>query len=250
MSKPGARSPAEDAEPTHTHVAHRPSSAATTPEEIPPIHVLEAAHDQERREAEELLAGFDRPGRSPKKRTGTARDFVDYYAGREVTRTPAPGAVREKMVIRPVHAVRVPNHFRTRVAIVLATTFAIILGMGVYVWIETRPTANHAGATDERGATVDRRSSSDTSSERIPTAPAAAPLPVDVPDVQEPVRAAPPPRVEATPPSRLPTAVPQSASRAKPASPQAPTAKPSPPSSASAPPTSGESTTSDFARSL
>lgn len=149
---------------------HRPSSSATTPEEIPPIHVLEAAHDQERREAEELLAGFDRPGRSPKKRTGSARDFVDHYAGREVTRTPSPGAVSGRMVIRPVHAIRVPNHFRTRVAIVLATTFAIILGMGVYVWLKMRTAANDGRAASEHDPAAALRVLP-TSSPREPSSP-------------------------------------------------------------------------------
>jgi|GEM_PF-3065828 len=55
------------------------SAAATNPDEIPPTHVLVAAHDQDRKETEELLAGFDRPGRGPKK-PPRERDFVDYYA--------------------------------------------------------------------------------------------------------------------------------------------------------------------------
>lgn len=55
------------------------SSAATSEDDIPPVHVLEAAQHQDRKEAEDLLAGFDRPGRSPKP-ASNSRDFVDYYA--------------------------------------------------------------------------------------------------------------------------------------------------------------------------
>lgn len=47
----------EPVEDTHARGGADPT--LTTPESIPPVHVLEAAYDQERKEAEELLAGFD-----------------------------------------------------------------------------------------------------------------------------------------------------------------------------------------------
>lgn len=54
---------------------------ATVQDDIPPVHVLEAAQNQDRKETEDLLAGFDRPGRSPKPVSKSKeRDFVDYYA--------------------------------------------------------------------------------------------------------------------------------------------------------------------------
>jgi hypothetical protein len=56
-----------------------PQAGRTTPDDIPPVHVLEAAQNQDRKETEDLLAGFDRPGRGPKK-PSPERDFVDYYA--------------------------------------------------------------------------------------------------------------------------------------------------------------------------
>lgn len=40
----------------------------------------ESTADQEKREASELLAGFDRPGRNPRRSAPGAQDFVDYYA--------------------------------------------------------------------------------------------------------------------------------------------------------------------------
>jgi hypothetical protein len=55
------------------------SSAGTQPDEIPAVQILEAAQSQDRKETEDLLAGFDRPGRGP-KHTSKERDFVDYYA--------------------------------------------------------------------------------------------------------------------------------------------------------------------------
>ena len=54
-------------------------SASTIQDDIPPVHVLEAAEKQERKETEDLLSGFDRPGRGPKA-APRERDFVDYYA--------------------------------------------------------------------------------------------------------------------------------------------------------------------------
>ena len=54
-------------------------AASTVQDDIPPVHVLEAAENQERKETEDLLAGFDRPGRGPKP-AAKERDFVDYYA--------------------------------------------------------------------------------------------------------------------------------------------------------------------------
>ena len=54
------------------------SPAETTPDVIPPVHVLEAAQQQDRRETEDLLAGFDRPGRSPRR--VPSGDFVDYFS--------------------------------------------------------------------------------------------------------------------------------------------------------------------------
>ena len=68
----------------------------TVADEIPPVHVLEAAQSQDRKETEDLLAGFDRPDRGPKKPSAERdRDFVDYYAkkkgGRDSGRGPSSG---------------------------------------------------------------------------------------------------------------------------------------------------------------
>lgn len=62
----------------------------TAPDDIPPVHVLEAAQSQDRKETEDLLAGFDRPGRGPKK-APVERDFVAHYANKKNGAGPDPG---------------------------------------------------------------------------------------------------------------------------------------------------------------
>lgn len=54
-------------------------ASSTIQDDIPPVHVLVAAEQQDRKETEDLLSGFDRPGRGPKA-APRDRDFVDYYA--------------------------------------------------------------------------------------------------------------------------------------------------------------------------
>ena len=67
--------------------------ASTIQDDIPPVHVLEAAERQERKETEDLLSGFDRPGRGPKV-APKERDFVDYYAKKSGGAGSASGSVR------------------------------------------------------------------------------------------------------------------------------------------------------------
>lgn len=69
------------ASPSHAESPNVKPANATVQDDIPPVHVLEAAQNQDRKETEDLLAGFDRPGRSPKPVSKSKeRDFVDYYA--------------------------------------------------------------------------------------------------------------------------------------------------------------------------
>jgi len=51
---------------------------------------MEAADAQERKETEDLLAGFDRPGRSPRP-PSAERDFVDYFAKKKDERGSGSG---------------------------------------------------------------------------------------------------------------------------------------------------------------
>lgn len=84
----------------------KPGAGQTLPDEVPPVHVLQAAHHQERKETEDLLAGFDVPGRGPKK-PAAERDFVDYYTKKKGDRSSAAptGSRRDDVltVVRPRH---------------------------------------------------------------------------------------------------------------------------------------------------
>lgn len=105
---------------------------ATHPDPIPPVHVLEAAQDQEKKETEDLLAGFDRPGRGPKKPEGE-RDFVEYFA-KKAGATPTPPPVRAAVSPpRPkqvdIETVVVPRNKKTGVGTWLLAA-AVMLGLG------------------------------------------------------------------------------------------------------------------------
>ncbi len=79
----------------------------TSQDDIPPVHVLEAAQNQDRKETEDLLAGFDRPGRSPKP-APRERDFVDYYAKKK-SGGPDSGSGRVSSSAPPAPAVAGPT---------------------------------------------------------------------------------------------------------------------------------------------
>jgi hypothetical protein len=79
-----------EADPSKRDEAAQEPAARTSEtrrDDIPPIHVLEAADRQERKDAEDLLAGFDRPGRGLSQ-PDVRRDFVDYYAGKPPKKNP------------------------------------------------------------------------------------------------------------------------------------------------------------------
>jgi hypothetical protein len=80
MSKADGDPRARGASPADAEAKNVKPAASTIQDDIPPVHVLEAAERQERKETEDLLSGFDRPGRSPKAAAPRERDFVDYYA--------------------------------------------------------------------------------------------------------------------------------------------------------------------------
>jgi hypothetical protein len=110
-----------------------PHAGHTAPDDIPPVHVLEAAQNQDRKETEDLLAGFDRPGRGPKK-SSPERDFVDYYAkkkgGAESGRASAPVVVPPprqmdvSTVVKPRKTNGLPSWFPW------AGAAALMLGIG------------------------------------------------------------------------------------------------------------------------
>lgn len=65
----------------------------TTPDPVPSIDVLAAAAREDVKEAHHLLAGFDKPGRGPKRPQGA--DFVSYYANKPMQPL-EPSAAREQ----------------------------------------------------------------------------------------------------------------------------------------------------------
>lgn len=79
--------------------------AGTAPDDIPPVHVLEAAQNQDRKETEDLLAGFDRPGRGP-QRPSVERDFVDYYAKKK---SPGTGSGPVRLMSRETPSAATPS---------------------------------------------------------------------------------------------------------------------------------------------
>lgn len=65
----------------------------TSPDAVPSIDVLAAAAREDVKEAHHLLAGFDKPGRGPKRPQGA--DFVSYYANKPMQPL-EPSAAREQ----------------------------------------------------------------------------------------------------------------------------------------------------------
>ncbi|MDB4945401.1 MAG: hypothetical protein JWP97_4935 [Labilithrix sp.] len=78
----------------------RALESGTAPDEVPAVHVLQAAHDQDRKEAQELLSGFDRRGRGP-QRANVERDFVGYFAKKSSTDRGLGPAPRFEEVLAP-----------------------------------------------------------------------------------------------------------------------------------------------------
>lgn len=172
--------------------------AATHPDPIPPVHVLEAAQDQEKKETEDLLAGFDRPGRGPKK-PAEERDFVEYFTKKKSDPrmpTPTPGAVRASaQPTRPKQAeistVVVPREKKSGLGTWLAAGAIMIALGGVVAFVatkdESKPVPSVGAATTITNASPPPTTR--TSKEDIPPPPPATevapPATID-PSAEEP----------------------------------------------------------------
>jgi hypothetical protein len=186
----------------------KPQAGLTTPDDVPPIHVLEAAVHQDRKETEDLLAGFDRPGRGPKK-PSPERDFVDYYAkrkgGPESGRSPAtPGGSLRPVGPRQINVSTVVKPRKTRGGAAWlgwAAAALLMLGIGGLVAFlatgETHPTST---GTPPSAATITAATPSQTTRDIIPppgppdpttttTTPMTVTEPVPVTDPPPPVTA-------------------------------------------------------------
>ena len=115
-------------------------------EKIPSIRELEALEREDRKATENLLSGFDRPGRTPRAPRVRA-DFVDYYSGRSTPKidAPPPPPKREESVPRekPTVIVRRRDGFRTTMTWVIAVVGMILFGVTIAVLStpQTQPSA-------------------------------------------------------------------------------------------------------------
>lgn len=173
------------------------------PGDIPPVHVLEAMHEQEKKETEELLSGFDRPGRTP-QRHAAPRDFVDYYANKadksESGRMPAapPPSRRVEAPVEERATLVLPRKRSLRTVLVWAgAVFGMIL-FGAIVAILATPDPPQArtvptmvpssGTTITSGspAPIETAQPAESPETATPTVIVAAP-----PSAAKPARAAP-----------------------------------------------------------
>lgn len=185
---------------------------ATHPDPIPPVHVLEAAQDQEKKETEDLLAGFDRPGRGPKKPEGE-RDFVEYFAKKSGA-TPTPPPVRAvagaaaPAVRRPkqadIETVVVPRNKKAGAGTWLLAA-AVMLGLGGMVaFLATRDDAktSSVGSATTITSTSPPPSTRSSHDDIPPPPPASEVAPsVDPPVTDPPATAA---ATNAAPPASAP----------------------------------------------
>lgn len=91
--------------------------------------------DDERKATEQLLSGFDRPGRTPRAPRVKSRDFVEYYSGRDAAVPEAPAEKREETKAHEKPTVIVPRRsgFRTTMTWIVAVVGMILFGVTIAV---------------------------------------------------------------------------------------------------------------------
>lgn len=91
----------------------------------------------EKKVTEELLSGFDRPGRTPRTPRVRSRDFVDYYSGRDAAMKDdaPPPSKREETKSHEKPTVIVPrrNNVRATMTWVVAVVGMILFGATIAV---------------------------------------------------------------------------------------------------------------------
>ncbi len=158
-------------------------ATATSPDPVPPLHVLEAAYEQDRKETEDLLAGFDRPGRGPQKPEARERDFVEYFtkkksdpkveaSGSAPARSAAPPAKARQV---DISTVVVPKKRGSSGLVWIGAGAAMLALGGMVAWLATR---EEARTTSPGAATTITNASppptTRTSAEDIPPPTAAS----------------------------------------------------------------------------
>jgi hypothetical protein len=121
-------------------------------DQTPSIRELEALERQDRKATEDLLSGFDRPGRTPRAPRVRA-DFVDYYSGRSAPKVdvPPPPSKRNDSAPheKPTVIVRRRDGFRTTMTWIIAVVGMILFGVTIAVLStpQTPPSATPSPVT-------------------------------------------------------------------------------------------------------
>lgn len=101
------------------------------------VRELEALERQDRKATEQLLSGFDRPGRTPRAPRAKSRDFVDYYSGRSapIPDAPPPSSRREDSGPHDRATVLVPRRtqFRATMTWIVAVVGMMLFGVTIAV---------------------------------------------------------------------------------------------------------------------
>jgi hypothetical protein len=160
----------------------------TEQDDVPPTDVLVAAEEREKKETEDLLAGFDRPARDPRRRANGS--FASYYAGpREEATTPDPPGAGPAPVSTPAltsdaGATRVlPKGPTTKdvLLIALALVVAALIGTVALLFTLRRSPAPAAAASSVTSAAPAATTAAPPASTLPPDAWSAATAPHDHP---------------------------------------------------------------------
>jgi hypothetical protein len=218
---------------------------STSPDDIPPVHVLEATQSRERREAEDLLAGFDRPGRTPRRHN--SGDFVEHYGSSKPRNPPQPMPSADVHAFDPqllVEAagkaahenktVLVPRKRQTRTTLMWLAVGAAVVGLtgilAIVATSESGPASSPSSSTPSKpGPSVAATPSAASVSSGAPPSPTND-VPSQTPD---PTSTATPTVISVPPPSAVPSSVRDrdrdrrgtspSSSAARPGNPEGPT---------------------------
>jgi hypothetical protein len=96
-----------------------------------------SSEEDEKKATEQLLSGFDRPGRTPRAPRARSRDFVDYYSGRDAAVKDAapPPSKREDALMADKPTVIIPRRRNVRAIMtwVVAVVGMILFGVTIAV---------------------------------------------------------------------------------------------------------------------
>jgi hypothetical protein len=105
-------------------------------EKIPSVRELEALEREDRKVTEDLLSGFDRPGKRTPRAPRVRADFVEYYSGRSAPKVDAPPpSKREDSAphLKPTVIVPRRDGFRATMTWIIAVVGMILFGVTIAV---------------------------------------------------------------------------------------------------------------------